>query len=76
MNRDKIHAIWRILVITHTKDGCCNFQKAANELASFVAATEREACAKLCEETRFPDSYTAIRCAEAIRARGEQEEPR
>ena len=32
---------------------------------------EREACAKVCEETRFPDSYTAIRCAAAIRARGE-----
>ena len=38
---------------------------------TFVAAAEREACAKLCEETRFPDSYTAIRCAAAIRARGE-----
>ena len=38
---------------------------------TFVAAAEREACALLCEETRFPDSYTAIRCAAAIRARGE-----
>jgi hypothetical protein len=43
---------------------------------TFVAAAEREACAKVCEETRFPDSYTAIRCAAAIRARGEQEQPR
>ena len=36
-----------------------------------AVAAEREACAKACEETRFPDSYTAIRCAAAIRARGE-----
>ena len=43
--------------------------------AALVAAAEREACAKVCEETRFPDSYTAIRCAAAIRARG-QEPPR
>ena len=35
-----------------------------------AVAAEREACAKACEETRFPDSYTAIRCAAAIRARG------
>ena len=34
---------------------------------------EREACAKVCEETRFPDSYTVIRCAAAIRARGEEQ---
>jgi hypothetical protein len=41
------------------------------KFAEMVAAEEREACAKVCEETRFPDSYTAIRCAAAIRARGE-----
>ena len=42
------------------------------ELEWQVAEREREACAKVCEETRFPDSYTAIRCAAAIRARGER----
>lgn len=31
---------------------------------------EREACAKVCENIRFPDSLTAILCAAAIRARG------
>ena len=41
------------------------------ELEWQVAEREREACAKVCEGTRFPDSYTAIRCAAAIRARGE-----
>ena len=33
---------------------------------------ERGACAKVCENNRFPDSYTAIRCAAAIRARGDE----
>lgn len=41
------------------------------KLAVLAVAAEREACALLCEETRFPDSYTAIRCAAAIRARDE-----
>lgn len=46
-------------------------EDALQRFAALVAAAEREACALLCEETRFPDSYTAIRCAAAIRARGE-----
>jgi hypothetical protein len=46
------------------------------KLAVLAVAAEREACALLCEETRFPDSYTAIRCAAAIRERSEQEQPR
>ena len=41
------------------------------EFAALVAAAEREACAQVCDEIRFPDSYTAIRCAAAIRARSE-----
>ena len=47
-----------------------------NERLREAVLAEREACAKVCEETRFPDSYTAIRCAAAIRARSEQEPPR
>jgi hypothetical protein len=48
--------------------------------AKLVAAHEREACAKVCEELPAPDIYdntdksmwdvTCIDCAEAIRARG------
>jgi len=51
------------------------------EFAYAIAAEEREACAKLCEELavtkRFPSSYEegfadgADVCANAIRARGE-----
>ena len=41
--------------------------------AALVAAHEREACAKLCEELRDEDGYEAwnTECAAAIRARGE-----
>ena len=45
--------------------------------AALVAAHEREACAKVCEERQevFEKYYTkglAAMCAEAIRARGEK----
>jgi hypothetical protein len=38
--------------------------------AELVAAAEREACAKVCDELVI-DQYTAKGCAEAIRARGQ-----
>jgi hypothetical protein len=43
--------------------------------AALVAAAEREACAKVCEELRDEDGYEAwnTECAAAIRARGEAE---
>ena len=69
MNRDDIIRMAREAGMTGLKEGGVleNFER----FAALVAAAEREACAKICEETRFPDSYTAIRCAAAIRARGE-----
>ena len=39
--------------------------------AELVRADEREACAKVCEETPWSNWFTAD-CAAAIRARGEQ----
>jgi hypothetical protein len=41
--------------------------------AALVAAAEREACAKLCEELRDEDGFEpyGTECAAAIRARGE-----
>ena len=48
------------------------------KFAALVAAAEREACAKVCEDldesdTRFRHDYMrgTLDCAEAIRARGE-----
>ena len=59
------------------------------QLAASVAAAEREACAKICDETRYTGyvpaedggarqyyDAAAEDCAEQIRARGEQEQPR
>jgi len=51
------------------------YTEALIEFAKLVAAKEREACAKLCDE--LSDKHTwegcyADECATAIRARGEQ----
>ncbi len=40
--------------------------------AALVAAAEREACAKLCDEMERPNLYGVLECAAAIRARGEK----
>ena len=40
--------------------------------AKLVAAKEREACAKVCDEVGEHPSLTPQHCAESIRARGEQ----
>jgi tRNA U34 2-thiouridine synthase MnmA/TrmU len=50
------------------------FTDEIEKFAALVAAAEREACAKVCEELRDEDGYEAwnTECAAAIRARGEQ----
>ena len=40
--------------------------------ANLVAAKEREACARVCDEVGEHPSLTPQHCAESIRARGEQ----
>lgn len=40
--------------------------------ANLVAAAEREACAKLCDEIDDGREDLSAKCAEAIRARGEK----
>jgi hypothetical protein len=51
--------------------------KSLERFAALVAAAEREACAKVCEDIPAPQEPTALthiptleRCAAAIRARG------
>jgi hypothetical protein len=39
--------------------------------AALVAAAEREACAKVCEEVGEHPSLSPLHCAESIRARGQ-----
>jgi hypothetical protein len=40
--------------------------------AALVAAAEREACAKVCDERERANLYGFKECADAIRARGER----
>lgn len=50
------------------------FQITMEELerfAALVAAHEREACAKVCDENERANLYGVKECAAAIRARGE-----
>ncbi len=50
-----------------------DLQPVFKRFAALVAAAEREACAKLCDGWMHANGND---CAEAIRARGEQEKPR
>ena len=75
MTQDEIirFAIQCRLVTTGNRDGL--YMDALMEFANLVAAKEREACAKVCEE--HPDGMNMlggayIACAKAIRDRGEQ----
>jgi hypothetical protein len=70
MTRDDIDDLMR-------DNGIVVVGEAVYALCQLVAAREREACAKVCEERQevFQKYYTkglAAMCAEAIRARGEQ----
>jgi hypothetical protein len=79
MTRDDIinmaqTAGWEMPSTFNENDGFCS---RLERFAALVAAHEREACAKVCEERQevFQKYYTkglAAMCAEAIRARGEQ----
>jgi hypothetical protein len=66
-----------LLMMTKTAYGLYAFtHKDLEQFAALVAAHEREACAKVCEERQevFQKYYTkglAGMCAEAIRARSE-----
>lgn len=62
-----------------TEDGIPIYAFTLNELAEFaeaVAAEEREACAKVCEEMKapwmeWPYDGACVDCANAIRTRGD-----
>lgn len=42
------------------------------QFAALVAAAEREACAKVCDENERANLYGVKECANAIRARGKE----
>jgi hypothetical protein len=48
------------------------YTEALIEFAKLIAAKEREACAKVCDELQDVPATEPHHCAEDIRARGEQ----
>lgn len=76
MNREDIIKLAREAGF-ESHDISLNFPKELERFAALVAAAEREACAKVCEETTA--SWTqhlynegVMDCVKAIRARGEK----
>jgi len=69
MNRDDIIRLARDAGLTGLveADVIENFE----QFAALVAAAEREACAKVCDERERANLYGFKECAAAIRARGE-----
>ena len=49
-----------------------NYTDAFERFAALVAAHERDACAKVCDERERANLYGVKECAAAIKARGEQ----
>lgn len=72
MTQDEIirFAIQCRLVTTGNRDGL--YMDALTEFAKLVAAKEREACAKVCEEAGTVEQWDGLsEAADRIRARGE-----
>jgi len=71
MTREDIDTMWQQALIESVKDG---EQFTRYHFAALVAAHEREACAKVCEDLTLSHpgraDLTADQCAAAIRARG------
>jgi hypothetical protein len=66
MTRDGIDDLMR-------DNGIVVVGEAVYALCQIVAAREREACAKVCDDYEHADPLgVSIECASAIRARGEQ----
>ena len=76
MTRDDIIRMAREAGIDAEKDTLCRYEGWVEPLTRFaelVAAAEREACAKVCDEVGNRDTDThAWDAAAAIRARGEK----
>lgn len=75
MTKDEIISIARSLVGDHSHNAYWPFFTADLErFAALVAAKEREACARVCEELKWSRNTDweagTLDCASAIRARG------
>ena len=54
-------------------NGEYNYDEEVERFANLIAAAEREACAKLCEEADDDEFYFGRNYAEAIRAGGQND---
>ena len=78
MTQDEIEHMWKVASNDPSHDTNWH-DPVVIEFAKLVAAKEREACAKVCEDASTPDveelqsdgQWGALVCAAAIRARGE-----
>jgi hypothetical protein len=77
MTRDHINMLLNVAITASNTQVWTITQEQLERFAALVAAAEREACAKLCEDGPLPKESTTlthiptlVRCATAIRARG------
>lgn len=75
MNRDDVIRMAREAGFGALPESNANIADILERFAALVAAAEREACARVCEEHMKtldgPWQIPALECADAIRARGE-----
>ena len=74
MTQDEVAILWKDANGWDVR-GYTNTLEDLERFAKLVAAKEREACAKVCDELSDKhtwEGYYANECADAIRARGEQ----
>jgi len=71
MTQDDVIVLWKDANGWDVR-GYKNTLEDLERFANLVAAKEREACAKVCDEVGEYPSLTPQHCAESIRARGEQ----
>lgn len=70
MNRDEIDTLWQQALHKSVQNG---EMFTRYDFAALIAAAEREACAKLCDDIDVEyegEDVLATWCAQAIRARG------
>jgi hypothetical protein len=78
MTRDHINMLLNVAITASNTQVWTITQEQLERFAALVAAAEREACAKVCEDIPVPQGPTELthiptleRCAAAIRARSE-----
>jgi hypothetical protein len=72
MNREELIRMAREAGFSQPWTAPKETQDRLERFAALVAAAEREACAKVCDEREYANMYGFKECAAAIRARGQE----